>query len=63
MVELSLESVAVGVCGLVVINLVGRACLHVYKTFLRPAKQLQKYGKWAVVTGATGKLDGDIDSD
>ena len=24
------------------------------KTFLRPAKNLRKYGQWAVVTGATG---------
>lgn len=24
-----------------------------YKTFLRPAKDLTKYGKWAIVTGAT----------
>ena len=24
-----------------------------YKTFLRPAKDLRKYGKWAVITGAT----------
>lgn len=26
-----------------------------FTTFLRPAKNLKKYGAWAVVTGATGK--------
>lgn len=26
-----------------------------YTTFLRPGKNLKKYGAWAVVTGATGK--------
>jgi 17beta-estradiol 17-dehydrogenase / very-long-chain 3-oxoacyl-CoA reductase len=25
----------------------------VYKTFLRPGKDLKKFGKWAIVTGAT----------
>lgn len=27
----------------------------VFKTFLRPGKNLKEYGEWAVVTGATGK--------
>lgn len=27
----------------------------VFTTFLRPGKNLKKYGKWAVVTGATGE--------
>ncbi len=27
--------------------------LAVYKSFLRPGKKLTKYGKWAIVTGAT----------
>lgn len=26
-----------------------------FVTFLRPGKNLKKYGKWAIVTGATGK--------
>jgi hypothetical protein len=29
--------------------------LAVYSSFLRPGKNLRKYGEWAVVTGATGK--------
>lgn len=28
-----------------------------YSTFLRPGKNLKKYGAWAVVTGATGELN------
>ena len=54
MVELTLESAAIGICGLIAANFVLRATLNLYKTFLRPAKPLKKYGKWAVVTGATG---------
>lgn len=38
---------------------VARCTLYVigsfYETFLRPAKNLKKYGAWAVVTGATGE--------
>jgi 17beta-estradiol 17-dehydrogenase / very-long-chain 3-oxoacyl-CoA reductase len=30
------------------------AFLGLYKAFLRPGKNLRKYGSWAVVTGATG---------
>lgn len=30
--------------------------VSLYSTFLRPGKNLKKYGAWAVVTGATGKL-------
>ena len=33
----------------------GKAGLNLYKTFLRPGKDLKKLGSWAVVTGATGK--------
>lgn len=54
MVELTLESAAIGVVALAALNLAARAALHLYKTFLRPPKKLSKYGKWAVVTGATG---------
>jgi hypothetical protein len=54
MVALTLETASVGIVALGVLNLATRAILHLYKTFLRPAKNLKKYGKWAVVTGATG---------
>jgi hypothetical protein len=37
-----------------------KAFLHLFKTFLRPGKELEHYGKWAVVTGATGKLILDV---
>lgn len=55
MVELSVETAALGVVALVALNLSVKAILHLYKTFLRPGKSLKKYGKWAVVTGATGE--------
>lgn len=39
--------------------LVARSALRVlgslFTTFLRPGKNLKKYGSWAVVTGATGE--------
>jgi orotate phosphoribosyltransferase len=54
MVEFTLETAAVGIVALGAINLATRACLHLYKTFVRPSKNLKKYGKWAVITGATG---------
>lgn len=44
---------AVAVLGLLVLQYVRKAVSHFYKTFLRPAKNLKKLGKWAVVTGAT----------
>lgn len=28
-----------------------------YATFLRPGKNLKRYGEWAIVTGATGELE------
>jgi short chain dehydrogenase len=34
-------------------TLASRLVLFVWRQFLRPAQSLQKYGKWAVVTGAT----------
>jgi len=52
-VEPKLETVAVGIVSLAVLNLVARALSNLYKTYLRPAKNLRRYGKWAVVTGAT----------
>jgi hypothetical protein len=54
MVEFTLETAAVGIVALSAINLATRAIMHLYKTFVRPAKNLKKYGKWAVITGATG---------
>ena len=56
MVEVTIETVSVAIVGLGALNLALKAVLHVYKTFLRPAKNLKKLGKWAVVTGATGEL-------
>jgi 17beta-estradiol 17-dehydrogenase / very-long-chain 3-oxoacyl-CoA reductase len=56
MFEVTVETIAVGVVGLAALNLATRALAHLYKTFLRPAKNLKKYGKWAVITGATGAL-------
>ena len=53
--DISLETVSVSIVGLFGLNLAFKAVSHLYKTFLRPAKDLTKLGKWAVVTGATGK--------
>ena len=55
MPDTTLETAAVAIVGLFALNLAGKALLHVYKTFLRPGKNLKKLGKWAVVTGATGE--------
>lgn len=54
MVELTLETAAVGIVALGALSLATRAVSHLFKTFVRPAKNLKKYGKWAVITGATG---------
>mmetsp|Transcript_4271 Transcript_4271/g.8886 ORF Transcript_4271/g.8886 Transcript_4271/m.8886 type:complete len:314 (-) Transcript_4271:287-1228(-) len=51
--DLTFETAACGIVALAALNLALKAVSHVYKTFLRPAKNLKKYGKWAVVTGAT----------
>ena len=55
-IPLTIETAACGVVALAALNLCLRVVSNLYKTFLRPAKNLKKYGKWAVVTGATGKL-------
>ena len=34
-----------------------KAVSNLYKTFLRPARDLRKLGEWAVITGATGKQE------
>jgi hypothetical protein len=54
MVESTVETACVGAVALVALSLATRAVLHLFKTFVRPAKNLKKYGKWAVITGATG---------
>jgi len=54
MVEYKLiETVAVGIVSLTALILFAKAVTNLYKTFLRPAKKLKTYGRWAVVTGAT----------
>lgn len=53
--DITLEKAAVGIVGLMGLNLVLKAVTHLFKTFLRPGKDLKRFGKWAVVTGATGK--------
>jgi len=37
----------------ILVLIVGRLILGIYRHFLRQGKNLQKYGSWAVVTGAT----------
>jgi hypothetical protein len=56
LVTMTLETAAVAIVGLIGLNLALKAGIHLFKTFLRPAKDLKKFGKWAVVTGATGKI-------
>ena len=55
MEDITIEKAAVGIVGLIGLNLAFKALSNLYKTFLRPARNLKKLGKWAVVTGATGK--------
>jgi len=38
---------------ILILLLIGRLLLGIYRHFLRPAKNLKNYGSWAVVTGAT----------
>jgi hypothetical protein len=52
---ITVEKAAVGIVALIALNLVGKAALNLYKTFLRPGRDLKRVGKWAVITGATGK--------
>jgi hypothetical protein len=35
------------------VQLTSQLALFVYRHYMRPGKTLSKYGKWAVVTGAT----------
>jgi hypothetical protein len=46
---------ATAIVGAICLNLALKALNNLYKTFLRPVKNLKKLGKWAVVTGATGE--------
>ena len=48
-----LQSVSLVVAGLLAANLALKTVLYAFKAFVRPAKNLTKLGKWAVVTGAT----------
>jgi hypothetical protein len=52
---ITVEKAAVGIVGLIALNLVLKAVSNIFKTFFRPGKDLKKLGKWAVITGATGK--------
>ena len=45
----------IAVLGVFGVYLLLKALSNLYKTFLRPGKNLKKLGKWAIVTGATGK--------
>jgi 17beta-estradiol 17-dehydrogenase / very-long-chain 3-oxoacyl-CoA reductase len=49
------EDPSTAIVGAICLTLALKALNNLYKTFLRPAKNLKKLGKWAVVTGATGK--------
>lgn len=51
--SLTFENVSCGIVALAALNLCMKAVSNLYKTFLRPAKNFKKYGKWAVITGAT----------
>ena len=53
--NLTFEKVACGIVAFATLNLCIKAVSNLYKTFLRPAKNFKKYGKWVVITGATGK--------
>jgi len=39
--------------GLVLTNFAFKLLINIYKTFIRPGKDLKKFGEWAVITGAT----------
>eukprot|EP00536_Pseudo-nitzschia_multiseries_P003990 jgi/Psemu1/64411/estExt_Genemark1.C_640017 len=51
--SLTFEKVSCGIVVLATLNLCLKAVSNIYKTFLRPANNFKKYGKWAVITGAT----------
>mmetsp|Transcript_7408 Transcript_7408/g.15897 ORF Transcript_7408/g.15897 Transcript_7408/m.15897 type:complete len:311 (+) Transcript_7408:111-1043(+) len=51
--NLTFENVACAIVAFATLNLCMKAVSNLYKTFLRPAKNFKKYGKWVVITGAT----------
>ena len=54
-IDLVKEDPAVAIVGAIGLYYVSKAVTHLFKTFLRPGKNLKKLGEWAVVTGATGE--------
>jgi len=51
--DITLENISVVFTALCALNLGKKLLSHLFKTFLRPGKNLKKLGKWAVITGAT----------
>lgn len=56
-IDPSVVNVLALVGGVVLVRSVLSVLASVFTTFLRPGKDLKKYGAWAVVTGATGERD------
>lgn len=54
-IDPSVVNVLAIVGGLVLLRSALCLAANVFATFLRPGKNLKKYGAWAVVTGATGE--------
>ena len=54
--EFNLDNIEPGlaIVGVVLAFYLLKAVNNIFKTFIRPGKNLKKLGKWAVVTGATG---------
>ena len=54
--EFNLDNIEPGlaIVGVVLAFYLLKAVSNIFKTFIRPGKNLKKLGKWAVVTGATG---------
>jgi len=53
MVPAEVEQGLILIGGLSVVSFAFKALIAIYKAFLRPGKNVAKFGKWAVVTGAT----------
>lgn len=53
MSDITIEKAAVAFSALFALNVARKLLTYLYKAFLRPAKNLKKLGKWAVITGAT----------
>lgn len=54
-IDPSVVNVLALVGGLVLLRSALSVLASVFTTFLRPGKDLKKFGAWAVVTGATGE--------